>query len=102
MMRLRISLAGMMGLLLALALSFYTVRFPSEGAAAAVLLVTQAILAFAVLAVVYRTRDRRAFWLGFAGRSAQAHTRAVAQAARLDLPRQGRPAEVRQRARSME
>jgi hypothetical protein len=66
MIRLRISLAGMMGLFLALGLGLYTLCFPSEGAAAAVLLVIQAILAFAVLAVIYRTRARRAFWLGFA------------------------------------
>jgi hypothetical protein len=55
-----------MGLFLALGLGLYTLRFRSEAAAAAVLLATQAILACAVLAVVYRTRERRAFWLGFA------------------------------------
>jgi hypothetical protein len=56
----------MMMLLVALGVALSTLRFPSEGAAAAVLLVTQAILAVAVLAVVYRTQERRAFWLGFA------------------------------------
>ena len=65
MVRPRISLAGMMGLFVALGVGLYSLRFPSEGVAAAALLVTQAILAFAVLAVVYRTRERRAFWLGF-------------------------------------
>jgi hypothetical protein len=62
----RISIAGMMILLVALGLALACLRFPSEGAAAAVLLVTQVILAVAVLAVVYRTQERRAFWLGFA------------------------------------
>jgi hypothetical protein len=56
----------MMILLVALAIALFSLRFPSDGAAAAVLLVTQAILAVAVLAVVYRTQERRAFWLGFA------------------------------------
>jgi hypothetical protein len=66
MVRPRISIAGMMILLVALGLVLSSLRFPSEGAAAAVLLVTQAILAAAVLAVVYSTQERRAFWLGFA------------------------------------
>jgi hypothetical protein len=66
MVRPRISIAGMMILLVAFALVLASLRFPSEGAAAAVLLVTQAVLAVAVLAVIYRTQERRAFWLGFA------------------------------------
>jgi hypothetical protein len=66
MVRPRISIAGMMIVLVALALVLSSLRFPSEGAAAAVLLVTQAVLAVAILAVVYRTQERRAFWLGFA------------------------------------
>ena len=66
MVRPRISIAGMMILLVALALALSSMRFPSEGAAGAVLLVTQAVLAVAILAVVYRTQERRAFWLGFA------------------------------------
>jgi hypothetical protein len=56
----------MMILLVALGLALSSLLFPSEGAAAAVLLVTEAILAVAILAVVYRTQERRAFWLGFA------------------------------------
>jgi hypothetical protein len=63
---LRISVAGMMVLLLGLGLILASLRSPSDGAAAAVLLVTQATLAFAVLAVVYRAGEGRAFWLGFA------------------------------------
>lgn len=66
MIRPRISIAGMMIVLVALGLVLSSLRFPSDGAAAAVLLVTQAILAVAVLAVVYSTQERRAFWLGFA------------------------------------
>ena len=66
MVRPRISIAGMMILLVVLALALSSLRFPSEGAAAAVLLVTQVVMAVAVLAVVYRTKERRAFWLGFA------------------------------------
>ena len=66
MVRPRISIAGMMILLVVLGLALTSLRFPSEGAAAVVLLVTQAILAVAVLAVVYSTQERRAFWLGFA------------------------------------
>jgi hypothetical protein len=63
--RLRISVAGMMILLLGLGFVLASVRFPSDAAAAAVLLVTQATLAFAILAVVYRAGEGRAFWLGF-------------------------------------
>jgi hypothetical protein len=66
MVRPRISIAGMMIALVALALALFSLRFSSNWVAAAVLLVTQAILAVAVLAVVYRTQARRAFWLGFA------------------------------------
>lgn len=66
MAHLRISLAGMMIVLLGLGLVLASFRFPSEAVAAAVVLVTQATLAFAVLAVVYRAGERRAFWLGFA------------------------------------
>jgi len=63
---LRISVAGMMILLLGLGLVLASLRSPSDTAAAAVLLVTQATLAFAILAVVYRAGEGRAFWLGFA------------------------------------
>jgi hypothetical protein len=56
----------MMILLLGLGLLLASLRFPSGAAAAAVLLVTQATLAFAILAVVYRAGEGRAFWLGFA------------------------------------
>jgi len=63
---LRISVAGMMILLLGLGLALASFRFPSEAAAAAVVLATQATLALAILAVVYRAGERRAFWLGFA------------------------------------
>jgi hypothetical protein len=63
---LRISVAGMMILLLGLGLVLASLRFPSDAAAAAALLVTQATLAFAILAVVYRAAEGRAFWLGFA------------------------------------
>jgi hypothetical protein len=62
---LRISVAGMMVLLLGLGLILASLRSSSGAAAAAVLLVTQATLAFAVLAVVYRAGEGRAFWLGF-------------------------------------
>jgi hypothetical protein len=63
---LRITVAGMMILLLGLGLVLASLRFPSDAVAAAVLLVTQATLAFAILAVVYRAGEGRAFWLGFA------------------------------------
>ncbi len=66
MAHLRISVAGMMILLLGLGVVLASLRFPSDAVAAAVLLATQATLAFAVLAVVYRAREGRAFWLGFA------------------------------------
>jgi hypothetical protein len=56
----------MMILLLGLGLVLASLRFPSDAAAAAVLLVTQATLAFAILAIVYRAGEGRAFWLGFA------------------------------------
>jgi hypothetical protein len=52
--------------LLGLGLVLASLRFPSDAAAAAALLVTQATLAFAILAVVYRAGEARAFWLGFA------------------------------------
>src|SRR3954452_16390820 len=63
---LRISVAGMMILVLGLGLVLASLRFPSDATAGAVLLVTQASLAFAILAVVYRAGEGRAFWLGFA------------------------------------
>ncbi len=66
MAHLRISVAGMMILLLGLGLVLASLRFPSDAAAAAALLLTQATLAFAILAVVYRAGEGRAFWLGFA------------------------------------
>jgi hypothetical protein len=66
MTHLRISVAGMMIVLIVLAFALASLRFPSDAAAAVVLLATQALLAFAILAVVYRTGERRAFWLGFA------------------------------------
>jgi hypothetical protein len=66
MAHLRISVGRMMILLLGLGLIMASLRFPSDTAAAAVLLVTQATLALASLAVVYRARECRAFWLGFA------------------------------------
>jgi hypothetical protein len=56
----------MMILLLGLGLVLASLRFPSDAAAAAVLLVTQATLALAILAIVYRAGESRAFWLGFA------------------------------------
>jgi hypothetical protein len=56
----------MMILLLGLGVVLASVRFPSDAAAAAALLATQATLAFAILAVVYRSGEGRAFWLGFA------------------------------------
>lgn len=66
MSSLRISVAGMMILLLVLGLVLVSLRSPSDATAATVLLVTQATLAFAILAVVYRVGEARAFWLGFA------------------------------------
>ena len=66
MAHLRISVAGMMILLLVLGLVLASLRFPSESAAAAALLVTQATLTFAILAIVYRAGEGRAFWVGFA------------------------------------
>jgi hypothetical protein len=63
---LRISVAGMMILLLGLGLVLASLRFPTGAAAAAVLLVTQVTLALAILAIVYRAGEDRAFWLGFA------------------------------------
>src|SRR5690348_5857724 len=66
MTRLRFSVSGMMALLLGFALFLASVRYPSGTAAAGLLLATLAILTFAILAVIYRAEDRRAFWLGFA------------------------------------
>lgn len=63
--RFRVSIAGMMALVVALGLAFASLRFPSEAVAGAVLLATLGALAFAVLAIVYRAAARRAFWLGF-------------------------------------
>jgi hypothetical protein len=56
----------MMILLVGLGLVLTSLRHPSDAAAAAVLLMTQATLAFATLAIIYRTREGRAYWLGFA------------------------------------
>ncbi|WP_422927099.1 hypothetical protein [Singulisphaera sp. PoT] len=65
MAHLRISVAGMMGLPLGMGLVLASLRFPSEITSAIVLLMTLAILGYAILAVIYRTEARRAFWLGF-------------------------------------
>ena len=64
--RLHFSIAGMMVLVLAVSVGFASLRFPSEPMAGAVLLLTLGAFALAVLAVVYRRGERRAFWLGFA------------------------------------
>jgi hypothetical protein len=64
--RLHISIAGMMVLVLVLSIGFASLRFPSEPLAGTVLLLTLGAFALAVLAVVYRRGERRAFWLGFA------------------------------------
>jgi hypothetical protein len=64
--RLRYSVAGLMVLVLAVSVGMFTLRSPSEPIAGLILLLTLVAFALALLAVVYRRGERRAFWLGFA------------------------------------
>ena len=62
----RISILGLMGSVLIISVAFVSLMFASELVAGLVLLPTLAILAMAILGVVYRRGNARAFWLGFA------------------------------------
>ena len=63
--RIRVSLAGLMGMVLISGIAFAALRDLSESGAGVLLLVTLAILATAILGVVYRRDAKRAWWLGF-------------------------------------
>ncbi len=62
----RFSIAGLMGAVLTTALGLAALRSASETWAGVALLVTFAILGLAVVGVVSRAADERAWWLGFA------------------------------------
>jgi hypothetical protein len=62
----RISILGLTASVLFISVAFVCLSFASELVAGLVLLPTLAILAMAILGVVYRRGNARAFWLGFA------------------------------------
>src|SRR5262245_46171736 len=66
MSRPRISLAGLMALVLFVAVGIAALRNSSEMWAGVMLLATLGMLASSILGIVYRTDGRRAWWLGFA------------------------------------
>ena len=62
----RFSIAGLMGAVLTAALGLTALRSASETWAGAALLLTCGVLGLAVVGVVSRAADERAWWLGFA------------------------------------
>src|SRR5262245_55425587 len=66
MARPRFSLAGLMGVVLVLALGLASLRFASETSSGVIVLMTLGILSLTVLGVVYRRGAARAWCLGFA------------------------------------
>jgi hypothetical protein len=66
MNRPRISLAGLMVLVVVLGFGFAALRDASETWAGIVLLLTLGLLGVSILGVVYRREARRAWWVGFA------------------------------------
>jgi hypothetical protein len=61
----RISISVLMALMLIISVAFVSLMFATELMAGLVLLPTLGILAMAILGVVYRRGNARAFWLGF-------------------------------------
>lgn len=66
MSRPRFSIAGLMGLVVVVAVGVAALRSGSEDWAGIVLTLTLGLLGAAVLGAIYRTGPRRAFWVGFA------------------------------------
>jgi hypothetical protein len=66
MRSLRFSIAGLMGIIVLVALATAALRYASETMAAVVSLVTHGVLALAVVGAVCRTGAQRTWWLGFA------------------------------------
>jgi hypothetical protein len=66
MVRPRISVAGLMLLILALGVGFVALRLASAAWAGVILFLTLGTLLTAVVGAIYRRQARRAFWLGFA------------------------------------
>lgn len=66
MRRFRISIGGLMAVVLVAAVGLAALRYGSEEWAALVTLMTLGLLALAILGTIYRRGDRRASWLGFA------------------------------------
>jgi hypothetical protein len=64
--RARLSIAGLMGIVLVASLGLTALRSGTEVWAGATLLVTFAVLALAVVGVVCRSGSERSWWLGFA------------------------------------
>src|SRR5260221_5901742 len=62
----RSSIAGLMGLVLALAIGFATIRGPTEVWAGDTHLVTCALFSLAIVGAVVRQGAKHAWWLGFA------------------------------------
>lgn len=63
--RLRISVAGLMGVVGCVAVAVVSLMFASDLLASVTVMLTLGLLTVAILAVVYRREARRAFWLGF-------------------------------------
>ncbi|HWE39538.1 MAG TPA: hypothetical protein VG406_23515 [Isosphaeraceae bacterium] len=66
MRRVRLSVAGMMGFVLLLALGFAALRHPTPLVSQVTFTTTLVLLTVAVLGALYDRRPRRAFWGGFA------------------------------------
>jgi hypothetical protein len=66
MRALRFSIAGLMGIIVLVALGTAAVRYSSETTAAIVSLVTHAVLSLAIVGAVCRSGAERTWWLGFA------------------------------------
>jgi hypothetical protein len=66
MKRFRVSIAGLMAMIVFAAIGIAALRYPTPLAASLLLTATLTILAVATLAAVFRRGDARAFWAGFA------------------------------------
>jgi hypothetical protein len=66
MRRPRVSIAGLMGVVVLAALGFAAIRLGPEATSGAMTLVTCAVLLLAIVGAVSRQGGRRAWWLGFA------------------------------------
>ncbi len=66
MRRSRVSILGLMGIVLAIGVCIVSLRLANEAWAGLVVMGTFSALCVSILRVVYRREAKRAFWLGFA------------------------------------